>query len=349
MSMLTNLARGAKVELIAQLASSYEAFDGGTLMKNVSPHNIRDYFRKYGSAVRKFDHIADGDIYIGYVKIRGKPEFLSAIVMAGGNAVASAFDSIFDQSDDFLNLLAKKEFADIVALAVRRATVRMVELAPPPPPLPSQPTKPDTSVPKPSSAESTILLILGLAVVLFLILVFVKITVENSYSSLTQPAPERVDYARAPDQYDAPLPSSSEEPLPNPVPNEELTGPLVNTALTYRMLDSIMSGVDEFLTVSRSSGISGAVWHSKDCLSRADASAQIDDLDKCAAFDFTAQFADNAASIENGFPTDEYFRETNARLETAYARLPEGSATRMALIKGQTAVVLRDTFSGTTN
>lgn len=127
MSLISNFARSVKVELIAKLATSYEAYDGGTLIKGVAAHNIRDYFRKYGNTARKFDHVKENDIYIGYVRMSGKPEFLSAIALAGDNAVAVSFDFAVDESNDFLTLMAKKEFADRMTLAVRRASALMKE------------------------------------------------------------------------------------------------------------------------------------------------------------------------------------------------------------------------------
>ena len=125
MSLASNFARSVKVELIAKLVTSYEAYDGGTLIRNVAPHNVRDYFRKYGSTARKFDHIESDDIYVGYVRMPGKPEFLSAIVLAGEHAVAVSFDSETNDSNDFLTLMAKKEFAERMTAAVQRASAIM--------------------------------------------------------------------------------------------------------------------------------------------------------------------------------------------------------------------------------
>ena len=55
MSLASNFARSVKVELIAKLVTSYEAYDGGTLIKNVAPHKVRDSFstiREHGAQVR---------------------------------------------------------------------------------------------------------------------------------------------------------------------------------------------------------------------------------------------------------------------------------------------------------
>lgn len=142
MSLASNFARSVKVELIAKLATSYEAYDGGTLIKNVAPHNVRDYFRKYGSTARKFDHIEGDDIYVGYVRMPGKPEFLSAIVLAGEHAVAVSFDSETDDSNDFLTLMAKKEFAERMTAAVQRASTIMRKVVAPTPVAPAAAPKP---------------------------------------------------------------------------------------------------------------------------------------------------------------------------------------------------------------
>jgi len=107
-----------------------------------------------------------------------------------------------------------------------------------------------------------------------------------------------------------------------------------------------MGGIDEFVVVYQRGGMSEAVTHSMECFRQAESSTQISDLDKCSAFDFTAQFIDNAAVAQDGFPTNQHFSETNTRLNAAYARFPEHSMERLALIKGQTAVVMRENGIG---
>jgi len=197
MSLLTNFARSVKVEFIAKLATSYEAYDGGTLINGVAPHNIRDYFRKYGSTARKFEHVEDGDIYIGYVRMSPKPEFLSALVLAGDNAVAVSFDSEVDEGNDFLTLMAKKEFADRMTLAVQRAAALMKKaaLSTQPPPQASQKTM--ASVPSGQARKSNdwigwvaILLVVGILGGVFLI----PMLDENSGPASTASTQEQAGY-----------------------------------------------------------------------------------------------------------------------------------------------------------
>ena len=350
MSLLTNFARGVKVELIAKLAISYEAYDGGTLIKGVAPHNIRDYFRKYGNTARKFEHIDDGNIYIGYVRMSGKPEFLSAIVLAGENAVAVSFDSEVEESNDFLTLMAKKEFADRMTLAVQRAAALMRKEAPPIRPAaqtekaiasaPSGPTRKDDG----AFGWMAILSVGGILGALFLI----PLLVENNKGA----APSMANFALS-DSYEPGVeygaPSGTVDRSMAPSSPEDIRGYTGDTPFTYGMLDSIAAGDEAFVAVYRSGGMLEAISFSRNCLSQAGASAQISAVDECAAFDFIAQFTDEAVSAGNGFPLQDYFRETNARLDAAYARFPEHSPERLALIKGQAAVVLSDRVSGTPN
>src|SRR6478672_972655 len=347
MSLLTNFARGVKVELIAKLATSYEAYDGGTLIKGVAPHNIRDYFRKYGSTARRFEHIEDGNIYIGYVRISGKPEFLSGVVLSGENAVAVSFDSEVEESNDFLTLMAKKEFADRMTLAVQRATAMINKAVPPVQPASQLQSTAATSARSGQARDSnnaigwmSILVAGGVIVALLLILVPPMIEKQTAAPSMAGSTVSGsyetgVEYSAPSDTVDRSMAPSSPE---------EIHG---DTSLTYGMLDSIMGGADAFLNVFRSGGMIEAVAYSENCLSQARASAQISAVDECAAFDFTAQLTDEALSAGNGFPLQNYFRETNARLDAAYARFPEHSPERLALIQRQTAVVLSDTVSGT--
>lgn len=350
MSLLTNFARGVKVELIAKLATSYEAYDGGTLIKGVARHNIRDYFRKYGSTARKFDHIAEDDIYIGYVRMSYKPEFLSAIILAGENAVAVSFDSEVGESNDFLTLMAKKEFADRMTAAVQRAASFMRKAAPEPAPAPKPQAKAIAAPPTDPAQKGNdglgwkLLLTVGAVMG---IVILVSILTERQQAA----APPTGNFA-LPESYgtdagniapsgSVPLTESAATPSP-----DDTHGYLGDTALTYGMMDSIMGGIDEFVAVYRRGGMSEAVSHSRQCFSQAESSTQISDLDKCAAFDFTAQFIDNAAVSQDGFPANQYFAETNARLDALYARFPEHDLERLALIKGQTAVVMRENGIG---
>lgn len=195
MSLASNLARSIKVELIAKLASSYEAYDGGTVIKNVAPHNVRDYFRKYGSTARKFDQNSDGDVYTGYVRISGKPEFLSAIVLAGQHAIAVSFDSETDESNDFLTLMAKKEFADRINAAVERAAAYMRQSIAPAPtsPSPVPPTSP--VIPK---KDHTVWWMLGIGAAA---LVAAALFVQDYLNRVNQPQPSMTGFALQ-DSYD---------------------------------------------------------------------------------------------------------------------------------------------------
>lgn len=345
MSLLTNFARGVKVELIAKLATSYEAYDGGTLIKGVARHNIRDYFRKYGSTARKFDHIAEDDIYIGYVRMPYKPEFLSALILAGDDAVAVSFDSEVGESNDFLTLMAKKEFADRMTAAVQRAASFMRKAAPAPQPQTRTIAAPPTaSAQKGNDALGWMLLVTVGAVIgiAFLIPILTEQEQVEAPSSGNFALSESYGTGSGNVAPSGSIPSAETAAPPSP---DDIHGYLGNTAFTYGMLDSIMGGIDEFVTVYRRGGMLEAVSHSRQCFSQAESSTQISDLDKCAAFDFTAQFFDDAA-VSHGLPANQYFEETNARLDALYARFPEHDLERLALIKGQTAVVMRENGIG---
>ncbi|HCQ53254.1 MAG TPA: hypothetical protein DIV82_03840 [Brevundimonas diminuta] len=345
MSLISNFARGVKVELIAKLVTSYEAFDGGTLIRGVAPHNIRDFFRKYGSTVRKFDHIADGDIYVGYVRMPGRSEFLTALILAGDNAVAVSFDSEVGESNDFLTLMAKKEFADRMTAAVQKAAALM-RAASPPPPVSAQPTvRPASSTtpgPEPRRNDAMGWLVL-ICVAIVAVIVLVPML------SQRQPAASSGQTLTGTGAFDpatVPLASYATETdvLPQPDPR---TG--VVEGITFGMADSIMGGVDDFNAVYSEGGMTGAEARSAQCLRQAEASGQIHELDQCAAFDFTAQLVDEAVQPSHGFPLNAYFQSANARLDQAYSRYPEHSVERFAMIRAQTAVVLQDLMSRSRN
>lgn len=341
MSLISNFARGVKVELIAKLVTSYEAYDGGTLIKGVVPHNIRDFFRKYGSTARKFDHIADGNIYVGYVRMPGRPEFLAALILADDNAVAVSFDSEHSESNDFLSLMAKKEFADRMTVAVQKAAALMRTAASSSPvstPPTVRPASTAAASPASKSGDVTgwlVLIFVGLAAVALLIPILSQ---QGSASSeQTQTGTGAFDAAAVPV---APYATETYDALPQPDPR---TG--VVEGITFGMADSIMGGVDDFRAVYAEGGMIGAEARSAECLRRAEVSGQIHELDQCAAFDFTAQFIDEAVNTGQDFPLNGYFQGANVRLEQAYARYPEHTVERFAMIRGQTAVVLQDLAS----
>lgn len=340
MSIVTNFARSVKVELIAKLATSYEAYDGGTLIRGVAPHNLRDYFRKYGSTARKFDHIADGDIYIGYVRMSGRPEFLSAIVLAGDNAVAVSFDSAVDESNDFLTLMAKAEFADRMTVAVQRAAEIMRKATSPQPPTPPQ--SPPTSA-VPVKADSTINTLLIVLIVFILAAVLLGLWTMRYQAPSPQPdAVKWEGWSNPPATIPSPksYPTSGALPDASLAPSTDASAAPSDANLTYGMLDSIMGGIDDFNRIKIETGMIGAEAHSTECHKRARTSSNIADLDTCAAFDFAAQFHDNSFSAAFGSPLSKYFEGSNARLEAAYSRFPESNLQRMAALKGQTAAII---------
>lgn len=340
MSLASNFARSVKVELIAKLVTSYEAYDGGTLIKNVAPHNVRDYFRKYGSTARKFDHIEGDDIYVGYVRMPGKPEFLSAIVLAGEHAVAVSFDSETDDSNDFLTLMAKKEFAERMTAAVQRASAIMRKVvAPTPPPAPRAP---ETPPPETKSDQTFNKILPAIIVVAIGAGLFALWAFNNQQGSQRQ----LVSAPYISPTYDPIAPNSGSQPYPrtdSAMPVESsVTEHSSDATVTMGMLDSIMTGVDSFNAAHTSDGMLGAITRSQECWSSVSSATDMTDLDKCAAFDIAAQLYDQSASANYGFPLQSYFTETNARVEQAYARFPASSIQRLALIKGETAKVLLD-------
>ena len=348
MSIISNFARSVTVELIAKQVVSYEAYDGGTLMRSIAAHNIRDFFRKYGSTARKFDHIADGDIYVGYVRMSGRPEFLSAIVLAGDDAIAVSFDSAVDESNDFLTLMAKAEFAEKMGLAVQRGAERMRNASSPPAP-PAQTiavTSPQSTPGRKKNYDVWFALICvgGLLGAVFVIPVLQDLdrpTAPTPLFSAQQSYDAGMVATAPPDIVDIEAPTT---PSPN-----EVHGVTGSAVMTYGMLDSVMGGADKLLAVHREDGMIGAETASAACLKKAETSAQISDLDECAAFDFSAQFLDDVANNQLGFPPNRYFADADARLNAAYARFPEHSVERLALIKHQTTKVLVDTATGASN
>lgn len=344
MSLASNLARSVKVELIAKLAASYEAYDGGTLIKNVAPHNVRDYFRKYGSTARKFDQNSDSDVYIGYVRMSGKPEFLSAIVLAGHHAIAVSFDSETDESNDFLTLLAKKEFADRINAAVERAAA-FVKQAPPPAPAPERVAAPPPAPsPAPLNVEKTNAMWWILAICLAVVFATIFLT-KYFLERVNQPQLAQAGFASQGNYYQ-PVPQYSDTPsLSENIPQGyEQKGSLIEGG-TYGMLDAIMTGVDEANAAFLEDGMWGAESASKTCWEHASSSSTIYDVDRCAAFDMAAQYRDSLGNQTIGTPLSTHFLGSGVRMRQAYDRFSESDARRISVVQGQTAIILRDLSS----
>ncbi|WP_213990686.1 hypothetical protein [Sodalis sp. dw_96] len=108
----------ASADRIAQAASSQEAFDNGKGTAFSVPEIIELYFQKYGSTQKKFDCHSSPKFYIGYVKIPGKNEFLSVILIQPKGSIAVSFypDAIY--SNDLFGVMAKKAFADKIAMGL---------------------------------------------------------------------------------------------------------------------------------------------------------------------------------------------------------------------------------------
>ncbi len=335
MSLASNFARSVKVELIAKLVASYEAYDGGTLIKNVAPHNVRDYFRKYGSTARKFDHIEGDDIYVGYVRMPGKPEFLSAIVLAGEHAVAVSFDSGADDSNDFLTLMAKKEFAERMTAAVQRASAIMRKVVAPTPVAPAAAPEP-TAAKKDNSVGWMLIAIV--AVIGGAIFLIPMLTAQTTRETENPMANFRLQdsYEQGGPQYSA-VPAVSAD-IPQ---GYEQKGSVIE-GVTYGMADAIETGVDELNASFSEGGMWGAEAASMACWDRAKSSTSIFEVDRCAAFDLTAQYRDGIAHGSIGTPLNEHFSNTAVRMRQAYSRFSESSEQRVALVEGQTAILLRD-------
>ncbi len=335
MSLASNFARSVKVELIAKLVTSYEAYDGGTLIKNVARHNVRDYFRKYGSTARKFDHIESDDIYVGYVRMPGKPEFLSAIVLAGEHAVAISFDAETDDSNDFLTLMAKKEFAERMTAAMQRASAIMRKVVAPTPVAPA--AVPEAAAAKKDNSVGWMLIAI-VAVIGGAIFLIPMLTAQTARETENPMANFRLQdsYEQGGPQYSATPPVSADIPQ-----SYEQKGSVIE-GVTYGMADAIETGIDELNASFSEGGMWGAEAASIACWDKAKSSTSIFEVDRCAAFDLTAQYRDGIAHGSIGTPLNEHFSNTTVRMRQAYSRFSESSEQRIALVEGQTAILLRD-------
>lgn len=114
-------ALAVSADLIAKKAASPEAFNRGVGTAFANADAIEGFFRKYGTTERKFDFHADPPFYIGYVKVPGREEFLSVVLMQNGGSVVASFVPDMQHGQDFLGLMGKKNFADEVASQFLRA------------------------------------------------------------------------------------------------------------------------------------------------------------------------------------------------------------------------------------
>lgn len=336
MSMLENIARGASAAMIAQKASSFQAFDGGLIVPNVAPHNVRDYFRKYGSTVKKFEHLEQHDIYVGFVRMGEKREFLSFIVMEGRNAVAVSFDSEVDESNDLFTLMAKAEFVRDKLVAVRQAAAAMVaaRIPPPSPPPPPPPPPPvPTSLPKKGSAWVPMFWV-GL-VVLFVVAVLVRSHLDN-LSMLRAQGPE-FDA----NDYQTPPPVDYGSDVLSQLAAQQAardSAPAAAPAAKYTfgdMIDAVDGGVSDFARAYRSGGISAAQDASQRCYARISATNWMPDVDRCAGLDLAAQAVDEELRRSMGLPLNSYFATANARMRRAYEKFPDFSDSHLVLVMAQ--------------
>jgi hypothetical protein len=113
LSILNKAAIALGANRIAQVAASPEAFADRVMTAYSAPETIEFYYRKFGSTERKFDYHPYPRLYVGYIKVPDKDEFLSVVFLNpdGGSAVASYWPD-FTYGQDLLGLMGKKAFAD---------------------------------------------------------------------------------------------------------------------------------------------------------------------------------------------------------------------------------------------
>lgn len=117
----SNLVTKANGSLIAKRASSEAAFQAGQQLASHTRASVEQYFTQFGSTAKKFEYNSEANFYFGYVSTPERGEFLSVVVMNDAGCVACSFLPPIDQGQDFLGLMAKKEFADQVALTFVQA------------------------------------------------------------------------------------------------------------------------------------------------------------------------------------------------------------------------------------
>jgi hypothetical protein len=112
--------------------------------------------------------------------------------------------------------------------------------------------------------------------------------------------------------------------------------------VTYGMADAVETGIDELNASFSEGGMWGAEAASIGCWDKGNSSRSRLELDRCAAFDLTAQYRDGIAHGSIGTPLNEHFSNTTVRMRQAYSRFSESSEQRIALVEGQTEILLRD-------
>ncbi|MCT8000578.1 hypothetical protein NZL82_01660 [Sphingomonas sanguinis] len=110
--LLNKVVISKSIDMIAKKAASPEAFNKGVSTSFSTPEAIEGYFQRYGSTERKFDRRAR--FLFGYVKVEGR-EFLSLVFPAPNATTLASFEPDFPPGQDFMSLMARKEFADRIA------------------------------------------------------------------------------------------------------------------------------------------------------------------------------------------------------------------------------------------
>ena len=156
MAVLRNMARGAGAAMLAQKATTFEAFDGGTISRSIEPHTARDYFRKYGTMLHRFDYNADYNVYYGYVCAFNRPEFLSFVGFKDDYAIIVSYETHTHGLGLAEAWELRQHFADRCMLKVRLKVLNFVApvSAPAPPPTPVAPPLPSPLVATPATKNS---------------------------------------------------------------------------------------------------------------------------------------------------------------------------------------------------
>lgn len=206
---------------------------------------------------------------------------------------------------------------------------------PPPPPPPPPPGKPNGPEPKPSRTEVPLPVFLCILVALFFMPALVWTIVHWDAPRSPTPSVDRGGFSintynnnRIDDTpRDSHPPVSAPEEIQHIFPAEE------NSHTMGELADAITAGVNDFMTVYLETGIWGATAMSIDCHALARASQNILDTDRCAAFDFAAQYFDKSVSDLSGWPPSEYFSDRHTQLAQDYSRFSINRDTRLAVIR----------------
>lgn len=110
--LLNKVVISKSIDMIAKKAASPEAFNKGVSTSFSTPDVIEGYFRRYGSTERKFDR-RDRFLF-GYVQVDGQ-EFLSLVFPAPNATTLASFAPDVPLGQDFISLMARKQFADRIA------------------------------------------------------------------------------------------------------------------------------------------------------------------------------------------------------------------------------------------